>query len=208
MSSLTSVFEVIKLFSCSTQLRVIKISIIISQPKHILCCRCSKVDDSFEQPNICLNQWGKNNCIFKLKICCLLNSIYEFVLAFLLVYSKTCVKRPLKTKQNKALNGNGSLMNVKKYCRMLPLEHSAILLTCIKRQLVLKTILCLFESGCSTQALLYMCMFFCHLFLVPMVRLTLRYNLPAIMICTFLHVKSFRYVDAHRNLKFFASFTK
>ena len=30
--------------------------------------------------------------------------------------------------------GNGS-----KYCRMLPLGHSAILLTCIKQKLVLKT---------------------------------------------------------------------
>ena len=27
---------------------------------------------------------------------------------------------------------NGSLMKVKNYCRMLPLEHSAIRLTCIK----------------------------------------------------------------------------
>ena len=37
---------------------------------------------------------------------------------------------------------------------MLPLEHSAILLTCIKRQLVLKTILVFFLSGRLRQVLL------------------------------------------------------
>ena len=39
---------------------------------------------------------------------------------------------------------------------MLPLEHSAILLTCIKRQLVLKTNFGLFESGGFTQVLLHL----------------------------------------------------
>ena len=34
----------------------------------------------------------------------------------------------------------GSLMKSRKYCRVLPLEHSAILLTCIKQQSVLKII--------------------------------------------------------------------
>ena len=34
-------------------------------------------------------------------------------------------------------------------------EHSSILLTFIKRLLVLKTIFCLFESGRFTQVLLY-----------------------------------------------------
>ena len=43
-----------------------------------------------------------------------------------LIYNKTCVKRPLKNRQNKDLNEG------QKYCRMLPLEHSAILLTFIK----------------------------------------------------------------------------
>ena len=38
---------------------------------------------------------------------------------------------------------------------MLPLEHSALLLTCIKQFLVLKTIFGLFESGRFTQVLLY-----------------------------------------------------
>ena len=38
---------------------------------------------------------------------------------------------------------------------MLPLEHSAILLTCIKRGSVLKTIFGHFESGRFTQVLLH-----------------------------------------------------
>ena len=38
---------------------------------------------------------------------------------------------------------------------MLPLEHSAILLTCIKQPFVIKTFVCLFLSGCFTQGLHY-----------------------------------------------------
>ena len=44
-------------------------------------------------------------------------------------YSKTCVKRPLKNRQNKYLNDKLLLNEGQKYCRML---HSAILLICIK----------------------------------------------------------------------------
>ena len=42
-------------------------------------------------------------------------------------YSKTCLKQPLKKDKNKWLLNEGQ-----KYCRMLPLEHSALLLNCIK----------------------------------------------------------------------------
>ena len=49
------------------------------------------------------------------------------------LYSKTCVKWPLKNRQNKDLNDKWKLNEGRKFCRMLPLEHSAILLTCIKR---------------------------------------------------------------------------
>ena len=45
---------------------------------------------------------------------------------------------------------NGSLMKV-----MLLLGHLTLLLTFIKRYLVLKTNFCLFESGCFTQVSLY-----------------------------------------------------
>ena len=53
------------------------------------------------------------------------------------IYSKICVKRPLKYRQNKYLNDQLSLNAGQKYCRMLQREHSAMLLTCIKRYLVL-----------------------------------------------------------------------
>ena len=43
-----------------------------------------------------------------------------------------------KIDKTKVLKTNGSLMG-RKYCRMLPFEHSAILLTCIKQYSVLKT---------------------------------------------------------------------
>ena len=46
-------------------------------------------------------------------------------------YSKTCIKGPLKKRQKKDLIDNWKLNEGPKYCRMLPLEHSTILLTCI-----------------------------------------------------------------------------
>ena len=48
------------------------------------------------------------------------------------MYSKTCLKWPLKNRQNRDLNDKWQPNTGQKYCRMLPLEHSAILLTCIK----------------------------------------------------------------------------
>ena len=50
-----------------------------------------------------------------------------------LLYSKPCLKQPLKNRQNKDLNDKLKLNEGQKYSRMLPLEHSAILLTCIKQ---------------------------------------------------------------------------
>ena len=63
-------------------------------------------------------------------------------------YSKTCVKRPLSKRPKIVFKTNYHLMQVKsiaecskgqKYCRMLPLEHSATLLTCIRLPFVIKT---------------------------------------------------------------------
>ena len=48
-------------------------------------------------------------------------------------YSKTCLKRPLKIDKTKVLMENGCLMKVESIAECSPLEHSAILLTCIKR---------------------------------------------------------------------------
>ena len=53
-------------------------------------------------------------------------------------YSETWLKRPLKDRQNKGLKlkTSGSFVQVKS---IVECGHSAILLTCIKRLLVLKT---------------------------------------------------------------------
>ena len=48
------------------------------------------------------------------------------------IYSKTWLKRPLKIDKTKVLMTNGSLMKVEILQNAL-LEHSAILLTCIKQ---------------------------------------------------------------------------
>ena len=54
-------------------------------------------------------------------------------------YSKTCLKLPLQNRQNKGLNGKLWLKEGHKYYRMLLLEHSAMLLTCIQRYSILET---------------------------------------------------------------------
>ena len=79
--------------------------------------------------------------------CIKTNNLKTYCLNLTKTYSKTCLKLPLISRQKKDLNDkiNGSLIKVesiaecslgRKYCRMLP----AILSTCIKRLLVLKTI--------------------------------------------------------------------
>ena len=45
------------------------------------------------------------------------------------LYSKACLKRPLKLKTKIEVSRPMSLDAGQQYCRMLPLEHSAILLT-------------------------------------------------------------------------------
>ena len=59
------------------------------------------------------------------------NTLYTSMNHPKIVYSKTYVKRPLKNSRNKDLNEKWLLNEGRKYCRMLPLEHSAILLPCI-----------------------------------------------------------------------------
>ena len=48
-------------------------------------------------------------------------------------YSKTCLKQSLKKDKTKVLKTNGSLMKVESIAECSLSEHSAILLTCIKR---------------------------------------------------------------------------
>ena len=54
------------------------------------------------------------------------------------IYSNTCVKQPLSKRPKIGFQDRLLLNAGQKYCRMLPLEHSAILLTFIKLPFVLK----------------------------------------------------------------------
>ena len=65
--------------------------------------------------------------------------------------SKTCLRRPLKKKTKIGFQDRLSLNAGKKYCRMLPLEHSAILSTSIKLPFVIKVfVLFIFERPLKT----------------------------------------------------------
>ena len=54
------------------------------------------------------------------------------------VYSKTCVKRPLSKRLKIGFHDQSLLNAGQKYCRMLQGEHSAILLTFIRLPFVIK----------------------------------------------------------------------
>ena len=70
------------------------------------------------------------------------------------LYSKTCLKQPLKKKTKIDFQDRLSLNAGQKYCRMLPLEHSAILLTFIKLPFAIKTFVLSILSGRLRQVLL------------------------------------------------------
>ena len=62
------------------------------------------------------------------------------------MYSKTCLKQPLSKRSKIGFQDPLSLNAGQKYCRMHPLEHSAILSTFIKLSFVIKIIvLSIFE---------------------------------------------------------------
>ena len=69
-----------------------------------------------------------------------------------LTYSKTCVKSPLSKRLKIGFQDQLSLNEGQKYCRMLPLEHSAILLTFIKLPFVIKIFVWPFYTGFTVNA--------------------------------------------------------
>ena len=83
-------------------------------------------------------------CIF---VCVFLNLCPGHILLMILsYYSKTCVKQPLSKRLKIGFQDQLSLNAGQKYCRMLPLEHSAILLTLIKLPSFIKIfVLSIFE---------------------------------------------------------------
>ena len=56
-------------------------------------------------------------------------------------YSKTCVKRPLSKRPKTGFQDQLSFIEGQMYCRVLPLEHSAILSTFIKLPIVIKILI-------------------------------------------------------------------
>ena len=71
------------------------------------------------------------------------------------VYSKTCLKRPLKTQTTIDFHFQLSLNAGQKYCRILQREHSAILSTFIKLPFSIKTFVLSFLCGRLKHVLLY-----------------------------------------------------
>ena len=65
------------------------------------------------------------------------------------LYSKICLKRPLKKDDQLSLNAG------QKYCRMLEGEHSVILSTFIKLPFVIKIFVLSFLSDCLRHILPY-----------------------------------------------------
>ena len=62
------------------------------------------------------------------------------------MYSKTCLKQPLKKKTKIGFQHKLSLKAGQKYCRMLQVEHSAILSTFIKLPIIIAIfVLSIFE---------------------------------------------------------------
>ena len=78
----------------------------------------------------------------------------------MLVYSKTCVRPPLSKRPNMDLQDQLSPNAGQTYCRMLQGVHSAILLTSIKQQFVIKIFVLSFLSGRFMQVLLYVHRFY------------------------------------------------
>ena len=70
-------------------------------------------------------------------------------------YSKTCLKRPLSKRPKIGFQDQLSLNAGQKYCRMLTLERSEILLTFIKQPFVTKIFVLSIFSGLIRQVFLY-----------------------------------------------------
>ena len=80
-------------------------------------------------------------------------------------HSKTCVKQPLSKRTKNGFQDQLSPNSGQEYCRMLPLEHSAILST-IKRPLVIKIFVLSFLSTGPSSAVGnvsgYRCLYDCR----------------------------------------------
>ena len=76
-----------------------------------------------------VKEWAQRSHVLNI---CPLHNLFENI------YSKTWVKRPLSKRSKNCFQGRLSLNAGQKYCRMLPLEHSAILSTYINIPVFIK----------------------------------------------------------------------
>ena len=96
-----------------------------------------------------------------------------YIITYDEIYSKTCLKWPLKKNTKIGFQGGLSLNVGQKYCRMLQWEHSAILSTFIKVPFVINIlVLSIFEWPLKTGfTVLILSMLACHL-LIPFANLS------------------------------------
>ena len=87
------------------------------------------------------------------------NMIFALLTSFLsLLYSKTCVKRPLSKRPQFGFQ-DGLLLNAcQKYCRMLQGSILQYFPPSLSNHLSLRSLFCLFLSGPFTQVLLLLCL--------------------------------------------------
>ena len=71
------------------------------------------------------------------------------------IYSTTCLKRPLKKKTKIVFQDRLSVNTGQKYCRMLQESILQYFRTSLSYYLSLRSLFCLFWSGCLRQVLLY-----------------------------------------------------
>ena len=76
------------------------------------------------------------NLSYDIEITLKLHFIMNILKDISIMYSKTCLKRPLKNIQNEVLKTGGSLVQVESIAEQ---GHSAIILTCKMQLSVLKT---------------------------------------------------------------------
>ena len=84
------------------------------------------------------NSYFSRQCSQYIKSAKILADHCIYSLSILRSYSETCLKWPLKEKTKNGFQDQLSLNEGQKYCRMLPLEHSAILSTFIKLPFAMK----------------------------------------------------------------------
>ena len=80
--------------------------------------------------------------------------IASLIIPQILIYSKTCLNNHSKRRLKFSFQDQLLLNAGNKYCRMLPLEHSAILLIFIKLPFVIKIFVLSIFSGHLRQVLL------------------------------------------------------